>query len=190
MLSRQFYERDTARVAQDLLGKILFHHSQEEPFSGRIVETEAYYGEDDPASRASEKRTKINKIMWEKGGLSLVYMVHGNWLFNATTEGEKIPGAVLIRALEPLEGIDIMKNRREKKKITELTSGPGKLTQALNISKKHHGEDLVKSDKIYISSPEKSEEDIQIETSHRIGVTEDLDRELRFYIAGNKHVSR
>lgn len=187
-LPRKFYERDTAKVARELLGKVLIRHSKNSLTSGKIVETEAYYGDDDPASRASKKKTKINQIMWEKGGLALVYMVHANWLFNVTTEGKEIPGAVLIRALEPLKGLDIMKKRRERKNFQDLTSGPGKLTQALNISKKHYGLDLVNSENISISNFHK-DGDLEIEKSHRIGVTKDLDRELRFYVAGNKCVS-
>ncbi|KXB06007.1 hypothetical protein AKJ53_01550 [candidate division MSBL1 archaeon SCGC-AAA382F02] len=187
-LPRKFYERDTAKVARELLGKVLIRPSKDGLTSGKIVETEAYYGNDDPASRASKKKTKINQIMWEQGGLALVYMVHANWLFNVTTEGKETPGAVLIRALEPLKGLDIMKKRRERKNFQDLTSGPGKLTQALNISKKHYGLDLVNSENIFISNFHK-DEDLEIEKSHRIGVTKDLDRELRFYVAGNKCVS-
>ncbi len=187
-LDRKFYERDTANVAQELLGKILGHDSQEGFASGKIVETEAYYGEDDPASRASTNKTKINEIMWERGGLTLVYMVHANWLFNVTTEGDEVPGAVLIRALEPFEGLEIMRNRREKEDPQELASGPGKLTQALGISKDHHGLDLTRSEDISILDSEEKN-DFKIETSHRIGVTKDLDRELRFYATDNNHVS-
>ncbi|KXB05466.1 hypothetical protein AKJ49_00685 [candidate division MSBL1 archaeon SCGC-AAA382A03] len=187
-LSRNFYERDPANVAQELLGKVLIHSENKKILKGKIVETEAYYGIDDPASRASNKKTKINKIMWEKAGTILVYMVHGNWLFNVTTQPKNTPGAVLIRATEPLDGIKTMKKRREKEKITELSSGPGKLTQAFGINSEYHGTDLITSEKIFISNTEK-EEKFDIETSHRIGVTKDLDRELRFFISNNKHVS-
>lgn len=186
---RGFYERDTAKVAQDLLGKTLLHSSKKGFTSGKIVETEAYYGKKDPASRASEKKTKINKIMWKRAGLTLIYMVHGHWLFNVTTEGEGVPGAVLIRALEPIEGIDLMKERRDKKAIHELTSGPGKLTQALNITKELYGVDLTNSERIFIKETEQDNEDFDVKSSNRIGVTKDLEKELRFYIAGNKFVS-
>lgn len=190
MLPRKFYRRNTEEVARELLGKYFVKRENSGTVGGEIVETEAYFGSDDPASRASRKKTKINKIMWGKAGLSLVYMVHGNWLFNVVTEEEEIPGAVLIRALKPLEGIEIMKKRRNKNKERELTSGPGKLTQALGISKKHHGIDLINSKEIFIKKSEHTVEKSEILSSHRIGVTEDLDRELRFYIKGCKHVSR
>ncbi|KXA93286.1 hypothetical protein AKJ37_00475 [candidate division MSBL1 archaeon SCGC-AAA259I09] len=189
-LSGKFFRRDTSKVARGLLGKILTRFTSSEIVKGRIVETEAYYGKDDPASRASEKRTKINEIMWKKAGLALVYMVHGHWLFNVTTEDKGTPGAVLIRAVEPLEGLDVMKKRRGKSKLRELTSGPGKLTQAFDICKEQHGVDLTTSKELYISKPcGEMVENYDIGTSHRIGVTEDLERELRFYIEDNECVS-
>ncbi|KXA89917.1 hypothetical protein AKJ57_04700 [candidate division MSBL1 archaeon SCGC-AAA259A05] len=188
-LSREFYERDTAKVARELLGMTLYSKVSGDLTNGKIVETESYYGKEDPASRASKKRTKINEIMWGRGGLALVYMVHANWLFNVTTEIRGVPGAVLIRALEPTEGLDIMKERRNRENIPDLTSGPGKLTQALAISKEHHGLDLTDSEKISIADPEEKQ-DFKIKTSQRIGVTEDLDRKLRFYIADSRYVSR
>ena len=93
VLPKSFYERDTAEVARELLGKVLVHRAREGTTRGKIVETEAYYGKNDPASRASRKRTKLNWLMWERGGLAFVYMVHANWLFNVTTEREGVPGA-------------------------------------------------------------------------------------------------
>lgn len=188
MLNRDFYERDTATVARELLGMTLIHKTPKGTTSGRIVETEAYYGKGDPASRASKKKTKLNEIMWNRGGLSFLYMIHAHWMFNVTTEGEGTPGAVLIRALEPLEGIELMKKRRGFNKIQALTSGPGKLTQALRITKDQHRLDLTKPNKLSIL--EGGSSDFKVETSHRIGVTEDLERELRFYIAENKFVSK
>ncbi len=186
-LDRSFFERDTATVARELLSNVLIHRTGEGLVSGRIVETEAYYGKDDPASRASENRTKINEIMWGKGGLGVVYMVHGNWLVNIITEGEGIPGAVLIRAVEPVEGVNLMKKRRTRTERNELTSGPGKLTQAFGITKEQHGLDVTDSNELYVRSGDKTSLDIG--TSHRIGVTEDLERELRFFIRGNEYVS-
>lgn len=190
LLSRKFYERNIEKVARELLGKNLIKREKSTPvLSGKIVETEAYFGEEDPASRASSKKTKINRIMWGRGGLSLVYMVHGNWLFNVVTEGKEIPGAVLIRALEPLEGLETMGKRRGKEKITELASGPGKLTQALGISKEHHGLDLTSSEEIFIEESSHEVGDSEIGTSNRIGVSEDLSRELRFFVKESNHVS-
>lgn len=189
-LNREFYERDTAKVARDLLGKILLRKDDDEFLKGMIVETEAYFGEGDPASRAKENKTKINEIMWEKGGITLVYMVHGHWLFNITTEGKDIPGAVLIRGVEPLQGLEKMRGWRNKEEIKELASGPGKFTQAFGISKDHHGIDVTTSNELSVKDNKNRKNTPRVETSHRIGVTEDLDRELRFYISGNKNVSR
>lgn len=188
-LPKSFYERDTAQVARELLGKVLVYRSPDGATSGKIVETEAYYGKGDPASRASRKRTKLNWLMWEKGGLLFIYMVHAQWLFNITTEREHVPGAVLIRALEPLEGVEMMKQRRGTTNERNLTSGPGKLTRAMGITYAHHGRDITnpKSELMIASGGDKP---VKIAYSHRIGVSADLKRKLRFYIRGNPHVSK
>jgi len=189
VLPRSFYERDTSEVARFLLGKILVHRWHEGLTSGKIVETEAYYGGGDPASRASRGKTKISEIMWGPAGKAFVYMVHTQRLFNVTTEREGVPGAVLIRALEPLEGIELMQKRREKKLEKELTSGPGKLTQAMAITRAHHGLYLTnKNSELVIVEGEPN--DFTVCNSHRIGVSADLERKLRFYIEGNPFVSR
>jgi len=172
-----------------LLGKILVHRGHEGLTSGRIIEVEAYYGEGDPASRASRGKTKINEIMWGLGGRAFVYVVHGNCLFNVTAEREGVPGAVLVRALEPLEGIELMQKRRGTKLEKELTSGPGKLTKAMAITGAHHGLDLSdKNSELVIV--EGGLKDFTVGSSHRIGVSADLERKLRFYIDGNPFVSR
>jgi len=189
-LNRKFYERDTAEVAKDLLGKNIIHREDSQVFKGKIVETEAYFGPEDPASRAKDEKTKINENMWKKGGTTLVYMVHSYWLFNIATEGNDIPGAVLIRAVEPLEGIEFMKLRREREREKELASGPGTFTQAFGITKDHHGIDVTSSDTLSVEQGERDVEPSEIKYSHRIGVTEDLERELRFFIGDNGHVSR
>lgn len=188
-MDQDFYERDTATVARELLGKTLTHKTPEGVTSGRIVETEAYYGKGDPASRASKKKTKLNELMWERGGLAFVYVVHGHELFNVTTEREDVPGAVLIRALDPIKGIKQMQKRRPVPKL-QLTSGPGKLTQAMGIKRKHHKLNLTdpKSKLTIVAS--KHSPEFEIGKSHRIGVTEDLKRDLRFFIRKNPYVSR
>ena len=172
-----------------MLGKVVVHRSPAGPTSGKIVETEAYYGEGDPASRASRGKTPMNEIMWGRGGLAYVYMVHARWLLNVTTEPEGKPGAVLIRALEPLEGLELMQRRRKAKVMLELASGPGKLTQALGITRAHHGLNLTDPES-ELGIVEGERERFEIASSHRIGVSADLERELRFYIRGNPCVSR
>jgi DNA-3-methyladenine glycosylase len=178
ILKRNFYERDSAEVAKDLLGKILIRKLGRKILSGKIVETEAYYGKRDPASRAYSGRPKYCvKLLYDKPGKALVYNVHNNWLFNIVAHEKGKAGAVLIRALEPLEGIERMKS-----------NGPGKLTKALQITKELNGIDVTskKSEILILNSKEKFE----ICSSHRIGVTKDLRKKLRFFIKGNKFVSR
>ena len=189
VLPRSFYERDTATVAKGLLGKVLVHRTSEGVTSGKIVEVEAYYGRGDPASRASRRKTKLNELMWGRGGKAFIYMVHALWLFNVTTEREGVPGGVLVRALEPLEGLEIMKRRRGTTDERDLTSGPGKLTQAMAITNKLHGLDLTgpSSELVILGG---KPEPIEIASSHRIGVSADLPRKLRFYIRGNPYVSK
>ncbi|MBA7634229.1 putative 3-methyladenine DNA glycosylase [subsurface metagenome] len=188
-IPRAFYERDTATIARELLGKVLVHRASEGLTSGKIVEVEAYYGKGDPASRASRKRTRLNEIMWWHGGLAFVYMVHANWLFNVTAEREGVPGAVLIRALEPVTGVKLMHGRRRVSSERGLTSGPGRLTQAMGITREHHGLGLTdaRSELVIV---EGKVECFEVASSHRIGVSSDLERELRFYIRGNPFVSR
>lgn len=189
VLSRDFYERNTSGVARTLLGKILVHRGHKGLTSGKIVEVEAYHGKGDPASRASRGKTKMNEIMWGRGSLAFVYVVHAHELFNVTTEREGVPGAVLIRALEPHEGIEIMRWRRRVSDELELMSGPGKLTHAMGITRKHHGLDLT-NPRSELTIIEDRFEQFEIGKSHRIGVGTDLKRELRFYIRGNPFVSR
>ncbi len=186
---RAFYERDTATVAREVLGKVLVHRTSEGLTRGKIVEVEAYYGKGDPASRASRRRTRLNEIMWWHGGLAFVYMVHANWLFNVTTEREGVPGAVLIRALEPVTGVKLMHRRRRVSNERELTSGPGKLTRAMGITREHHGLDLTNARSELIIVEGKVER-FEVASSHRIGVSADLERKLRFYISSNPHVSK
>ncbi len=189
IIPRSFYERDTACVARELLDKVLVCRSRDGLTSGKIVEVEAYYGRGDPASRASRKRTMFNEIMWGRGGKAFIYMVHAQWLFNVTTEQEGRPGAVLIRALEPLDGVELMRRRRGIVNERGLTSGPGKLTQALGITRRHHGLDLT-DPKGELMILEGKCGPVKIASSHRIGVSADLKRKLRFYIRGNPYVSR
>lgn len=190
ILSRKFYKRNPALVAKELLGKILVRRINSKILSGKIVETEAYFGEKDPASRAYSGRPKFCvKLMKEKPGISLIYMVHNNWLLNFVAHEKNETGAVLIRAIEPLEGIEVMKINRRMSDIRNLTNGPGKLTKALSITKELNGIDVTK-EKSKLIVIEGKREKFEISSSNRIGVTRDLNQELRFFIKGNKFVSR
>lgn len=178
-LDRSFYEKDTIEVAQSLLGCLLVSEigGRNKRTSGIIMETEAYSGEKDPASHAFKGMTKRNQIMYKESGKAYVYLIYGkHYLLNVVTEKVGTPGAVLIRALEPVEGIETMKERRGTSTMTSLTSGPGKLTQALGITINHYGLDMT-STTVWI---EQYTHYACIHSSPRIGVTDKTP--LRFYI--------
>jgi DNA-3-methyladenine glycosylase len=193
ILPQEFYARDPAVVAQNLLGRILVRKVGDKLLAGKIVETEAYYGAKDPASRAfSGKKTKVNEGMFAPAGRVFVYMVHNNWMFNVTTGTENEPAAVLIRAVEPWREIDEMFYNRKKKnknidRVIDLCSGPGKLSQSFLFDRALQGIDFTKLSDAFVLD---NAENFQIESSHRIGVSHDLRRKLRFYIKGNKFVSK
>jgi len=160
-----------------------------EVLSGKIVETEAYYGGRDPASRAYRGRKNYNKVMFGEPGRAFIYMVHSWWLLNVVAHREGGVGAVLIRALEPLAGIEQMKRNRGQGDILNLTSGPGKLTRALAVTNDLNGMDIT-TDKGPLAVAEGEHGGFEIGSSHRIGVTEDLPQKLRFFIKGNRFLSR
>ncbi len=184
ILPREFYKRDTLEVARDLLGKALVKFKGPEMVGGIILETEAYYGQDDPASHAYGGKTPRSEIMFGKPGIAYVYMCYGMYyLLNVVTENEGKPGAVLIRALKPLWGIDIMKRRRNANLEGRLTDGPGKLTIALGINKQDNGVDIVTGENgLYISDYKKGNSSSSIAVTGRIGIKKGEDRMLRFLI--------
>ena len=188
VLPREFYVRDPKDAALNLLGKIVVRRLSDQILEGIIVETEAYYGLNDPASRARDGLKNYNAPMWGKPGLAFIYNVHNNWMFNVVAHKPNHVGAVLIRAIEPLTGIEIMKANRGISDINKLTNGPGKLTKALKIDKGLNLTDLTN-----IESPIFIADGLivhKIGRSHRIGVKKDLDEKLRFYIEDNPFVSR
>ncbi|MDR5694782.1 MAG: DNA-3-methyladenine glycosylase [Armatimonadota bacterium] len=186
-LPREFFSRDPVSVARELLGHFLVHETAQVRCVGRIVEVEAYGGEDDPASHA-RVRTPRSEIMWGAPGIAYVYFIYGNHhCLNVVTEPEGIPGAVLIRALEPLEGIEWMQRRRGVEKLTLLASGPGRLTQAMGINLSHNGWDLTRPP-LYIADG--SPTPFEVEATPRIGVIAAKERLWRFYIRGSPFVSR
>jgi DNA-3-methyladenine glycosylase len=188
VLSPSFYSKDPAIVAQGLLGKRLVRVLDGEALEGMIVETEAYLGAEDPASRAFHGRKNYNRLMWEEPGRIFIYNVHKYWMLNVVAHEPDCVGAVLIRAIEPTRGIESMLSNRPVKELKALTSGPGKLTLALGIDKGSHGTSVLNSgSEIHILD---TASEPVIGTSRRIGVTKDLDRDLRFYVEGNPYVSR
>ncbi|MBS7640168.1 MAG: DNA-3-methyladenine glycosylase [Candidatus Bathyarchaeia archaeon] len=189
-LPREFYIRDPKIVAINLLGKILVRVLDSFYLSGMIVETEAYYGEDDPASRARGGMKKYNMPMWGEPGRAFIYGVHGNWLLNIVAHEPNGVGAVLIRALEPLEGIEVMAANRGTNNIRRLTNGPGRLTKALKIDRSMNYLDLTSRNSQLFITGGREIDPREIGWSHRIGVRVDLDEKLRFFIKGNEFVSR
>jgi len=188
-LPREFYLRDPAEAARMLLGKVLVRILDGRRLACMIVETEAYYGPEDPASRA-RKGGDLRKVMFGDVGVALIYGIHRQWLLNIVAHREGEPGAVLIRSGEPLEGIELMKKLREVDDLRLLTSGPGRLTQAMRIDKSFHGEPIyVRDHGLWIEDYKEIPSD-QIVRSHRIGVSEDLPTPLRFYIKDNRYVSK
>ena len=188
VLTREFYRRDPAIVAGELLGKTLIRRFGGGSLEGVIVETEAYYGLRDPASRAFRGKKNYNRLMWGEPGRVFVYNVHRYWMFNVVAHEPGEVGAVLIRALEPTKGMDTMMRNRPVEDHEELTSGPGKLTIAFGMDKDLHGQDVTDPEsEVYIVDGALEHE---IGTSRRIGVTRDLDVDLRFFAKGSPYVSR
>lgn len=187
-LPRFFYERDPVRVAKDLLGKTLVRRLDHEILSGRIVETEAYI-ENDIASKTQARRKLFSQLAFVGSGRTFIYMVHGNWLLNIIAHPKGSIGGVLIRALEPIKGIETMLQNRNVKDIHDLTNGPGKLTEAFAITKDLNDTDVINRSSELVINEEKRE-NFEIGSSHRIGVKRDLPQELRFFIKGNKFVSK
>jgi DNA-3-methyladenine glycosylase len=186
-LTKLFYARDTAEVARDLLGKKLVRRLGGESLEGLIVETEAYYGVDDPASRAYRGRKRYNAVMFGEPGRLFVYNVHRYWMLNFVAHEPGKVGGVLIRALEPVKGVEAMMMNRPVEDVRELTSGPGKLTLALEVDKSLNGCSVTDLDCPVHVLENKCV--LEVGESHRVGVKADLPEKLRFYVDGNRFVS-
>lgn len=181
----EFFKRSAEIVAQDLLGSVLTHITPKGIISGRIVETEAYL-ENDPASHSFSGITKRNAPMFEDGGIAYIYFTYGmHYCFNVVTGHAGSGEAVLIRALEPLEGVDLMQSNRKSRDFHNLCNGPAKLVQALGINMDFNTHSLTDSP-LYIKQgiPTKG-----IVTAKRIGIRNGTDSLLRFYKAGSVFVS-
>lgn len=173
-----FFARDTLEVAQDLLGKKIWYRD----CAGIIVETEGY--RDDPASHGI-RRSERARLLRETHGFIYVYFVYGmHFCLNFTTEREGV-GAVLIRAVEPIEGVEIMEQRRKTKNLYHLTNGPGKLCQAFDIGVELFGKPVGRALKVYDAT-----EPSQIKRGRRIGISKAKDLEWRFFIPGSPFVSQ
>lgn len=192
-LAREFYTRNTLEVARDLLGKVLVHKTPEGITKGKIVEVEAYCGVKDKGAHAyGGLRTERTEIMFGPGGFSYVYLIYGmHSCMNIVTEQKEVPECVFLRALEPMEGIELMKKRRKTDKVKNLLNGPGKLCQGMGIDRSCYGLDLL-GDKLYVEEPVEKGETIEIVASKRINIDyakEAKDFLWRFSIKDNPYVS-
>ena len=172
-LTRSFYRRPTAQVARDLLGKVLVHGET----SGRIIEVEAYLGVDDLAAHSSRGITERTRVIFGPPGHAYVYLIYGMYeCLNVVAEPDGTPGCVLIRALEPLTGLDLMRERRAGR---DPAGGPGKLTRALAITRAHNGLDLTRGPLRIVDAPTPEG---QVLVTPRIGITKCVDWPLRFVL--------
>jgi DNA-3-methyladenine glycosylase len=189
-LPRDFYERETEIVARDMLGAVIECDTAEGPASGVIVETEAYLGEHDLACHAVAGRTARTEALYGPPGTSYVYFIYGMyWCFNAVTRAEGLPSAVLVRALEPLDGISLMHKRRPRiKSDVDLTNGPGKLCTALGLAGSMSGKSLQRQPLVIRQGEPVSNERVEVTT--RIGITRSADWPLRWIVKGNRFVSK
>lgn len=189
-LPQEFYEQPTLELAKALLGCLLVKETQKGIAAGYIVETEAYMGPSDRAAHSyNNRRTARTEVMFHRSGLAYTYLMHTHCLFNVVSGGEEKPEAVLIRALEPLYGIELMKIRRGTDKLTSLTNGPGKLTKSLGITMEDYGSSL----SLPPLSIAKGFSPESISVGKRIGIDnsgEARDYPWRFWVTNNKHVSR
>jgi DNA-3-methyladenine glycosylase len=196
-LSREFYDRDTVAVARDLLGLRLVCRTPEGLTAGRIVEVEAYLPHDDPANHAFRGRTRKNASMFGPPGHAYVYAIHSRWCLNLVTEPAGVPSAVLIRAIEPTDGLNLMRTRRaqrngSKLRDVDLARGPARLCEAFGIDRALDGWDLTAGTRLWVClavaddrvAPE------SIVTAPRVGVTSGADLRLRYFIADSPFVSR
>ncbi len=199
-LSRDFYIKDAERVAKHLLGKYIVREYDGKRVIGKIVETEAYKAMGDKAAHMNNNKiTERTKVAFQIGGHAYIYLIYGMYYcFNVVTCKEGVGGAVLIRGMEPIEGIDEMiinrydKIESNKKKIKNLTNGPGKICRALLIDKSFYGEDLCSSGALYITEGEKIKKE-EIIFAKRVNIDyakEAKDFLWRYYIRGNEYVSK
>ncbi len=195
-LPRDFYSRDPRVVSRGLLGKVLVRRQQRKQLTARIVEVEAYLGQDDPAAHSASGRTPRNFVLFGPPGLTYVYFIYGNhYCFNVSCLPDGEAGGVLFRALEPISGIEQMAEGRdmaldESTDLRKLTSGPGRLAEAFGITRARDNEKDLTSPKSDLFIADDGFRTRRIEITPRIGITKAADQPLRYIIAGNRFVSK
>jgi DNA-3-methyladenine glycosylase len=188
-LPASFYDRPTEGVARDLLGAVLEHRSVEGTVLGRIVETEAYLGPHDPACHAAAGLTPRTRTLHGPPGRAYVYFVYGmHWCFNAVTREDGHGSAVLIRAIEPISGLELMRRRRNVERDVDLTSGPARLCDAFGIDREQNGVRLDRGPLRILQGIQVPDEGVVI--TPRIGIRKAADWPLRFLVKGNRFVSK
>lgn len=195
ILPQKFYAKPTLTVAKELLGKYIIRNYRGYKLVGKIVETEAYIGFDDQASHASRGKTKRNEVMFGYGGQAYIYMIYGKYYcLNIATEKSGFPAAVLIRAIEPISGIEQMAKNRNIKPMDKknISNGPGKLCQALKIDKNLNGIGL-QTEKLWLANGKGNINDSAIVSATRIGIDyagSSKDLLWRFYLKDNLYISQ
>ncbi len=186
-LPREFYTRPTLEVAQDLIGKVLVYKYDGAEVSARLVEVEAYIGSDDPACHAAVGKTERNAVMFGPGGFGYIYFIYGMYYcLNVVTENEGFPAAVLIRAAEPEEGDEVLRERYKADHKNLLTNGPGKLCKAFGLTREQNGLDLI-GPTLYLE--DRGYRPGKIIRTERIGIKVGRDKLWRFYEDGSRYVS-
>jgi len=194
-LPRSFYERDPRDVSRELLGKVLVRRDQKKLLAGRIVEVEAYLGEDDPAAHSAAGRTARNAVLFGPPGYAYVYFIYGNhYCLNVSCLPDGIAGGILFRALEPLEGIEEMARLREvsvdkPSDLRKLTTGPGRLAEAFGITRQRDNEKDLTDARSDLFIAEDGYRPNRILVTPRVGISKAAERPLRYIIAGNQFVS-
>lgn len=195
VLRRSFYDRDPQNVSRDLLGKVLVRRVRKKFLAGRIVEVEAYLGEDDPAAHSAAGCTARNAVLFGPPGYAYIYFIYGNhYCLNVSCLPDGVAGGILFRALEPIEGVEEMARARgisveKPSDLRKLTSGPGRLAEAFGITRERdHAKDLTDAASDLFIADDGYRPD-QIMVTSRIGISKAADRPLRYIIAGNSFVS-
>lgn len=186
--AQPFFDRDPRTVARDLLGHLLVRRSADGVTSGRIVETEAYLHSADPASHSHRGRTNRNQSMFGPPGRAYVYAIHARWCVNVVTEPVGVGSAVLIRALEPVDGIDVMIARRGTERVLDLARGPARLCEAMAIDKSLDGYDLIGGSELQLVTVDAPTQRPILSTP-RIGVTSGQEHRYRYLFADHPYVS-
>lgn len=190
ILPRTFYLQDAETIAQQLLGKLLVRRLENEILIGKIVETEAYLSTGDPAAHSYRGMTRRTQVLFGPPGFSYIYSIHRYHCLNVVVEQENSPGCVLVRAVEPIADIELMRRYRQIQDVRQLTNGPGKLCQAFALSKQLNACDVTHLDSVLTIRESGEKVEKKIVRTTRIGISRAREMPLRFYLENNPFVSK